>query len=326
MKEALVTVVTTTSPRGEYLEESIQSVLRQNYSNFEIVVVDDSKGASSQGLLERYADRLQMIDQCPGDEHLQLKKLLALAQGEMLCLMRPDEPLLAGALRAGVDALRSNPEVLVAYPDWLVIDDDGLIRGEQRNAEFSLADMILEQSCIPGPASVFRRTVLGDEPWILSSILAGGDHRLWLSAARRGAFIRIPHLYGCLRGPGGSSIHREGGLEAAKEQIDLMEEFFSSPVPPEIAAIRRDAFATAYYQAGSLLEPRLLGRINFFLKFLRSASPEMLRKQPGRLLDMALLLCERWTPAKQVAWYLRRRRQRSHRIGNHYSLIASDFT
>jgi len=44
--------------QGKYIEESINSVLKQNYPNLEFMVLDGGSTDGSREIIERYADKL----------------------------------------------------------------------------------------------------------------------------------------------------------------------------------------------------------------------------------------------------------------------------
>src|SRR5581483_10053531 len=61
----LVTIVTPSYNQGEFLERTIQSVLRQNYSNVEYIVQDGGSTDATKAILEQYRPRLNFCDSLP---------------------------------------------------------------------------------------------------------------------------------------------------------------------------------------------------------------------------------------------------------------------
>ena len=53
----LVTVYVTNFNYGNYIEQSIESVLAQTYKNFELIVIDDGSTDDSREIINRYIDK-----------------------------------------------------------------------------------------------------------------------------------------------------------------------------------------------------------------------------------------------------------------------------
>ena len=62
MTESLVSVIIPNYNYAEYLQESIDSVLHQDYSSIEIIVVDDGSTDNSREILKSYGSRIRVIE------------------------------------------------------------------------------------------------------------------------------------------------------------------------------------------------------------------------------------------------------------------------
>ena len=326
MSQPLVSIITPTYNREDLLEETIQSVLAQGYPNLEYIVIDDGSSDNTRQILERYQDRLSWYHHPNMGETRTVNRGFQLARGEVICVLSSDDPMLAGSIQAAVDALTAHPEALVAYPDWVRIDETGTIFDEVRTSDYSFRDMVLWHDCVPGPSTFFRRSLLEKVQGRDPAFRYTGDFDFWLRAALHGPFLRIPHLYGCFREHRGSTSVAALSPDMATEHIALMDSFFALGPPPEIAALRRDAYSSAYFTAGFVVGPDFRERLRYFTRALRMSSWSFFWRQRNRLPTMLILLFEACPAVATFRRILLDRQRTSPWRGKHYSLVAGDTT
>lgn len=120
----LVTVITPTYNRADYVAETVESVLAQNYPNIEFIVLDDGSKDKTLEILSKYKDKIILEAHPNMGENPTVNKGFEMAKGEYICVVNSDDPLLPGAITRLVEALMTEPEALAAYPDWLEIDPE----------------------------------------------------------------------------------------------------------------------------------------------------------------------------------------------------------
>jgi glycosyltransferase involved in cell wall biosynthesis len=96
-----ISIITPTLNQGQYLEETILSVLGQNYEGLEYIVVDGGSGDATSAILKKYAHRLAYweSEKDRGQAHA-LNKGLARATGDIVAFINSDDVYLPGALAA----------------------------------------------------------------------------------------------------------------------------------------------------------------------------------------------------------------------------------
>jgi len=111
-----ISVVVPTRNRATSLKRLLDGLLREDYPNKEIVVVD---GASTDGtveLLKSYGQgAVRWISEPDDGECFAANKALAMASGEIIKYMSDDDMLRPGALRHGAEYLREHPEVDIVF-------------------------------------------------------------------------------------------------------------------------------------------------------------------------------------------------------------------
>jgi glycosyltransferase involved in cell wall biosynthesis len=123
----LVSIVTPSLNMAAYLAEAIESVLSQDYSSIEYIVMDGGSTDGTKAILERYRDRLQLSighDKGPTDA---VHQGFSRAKGEIFAWLNADDLYLPGAVRAAVEYLKSHPDVDVIYGEANWIDGWGAV-------------------------------------------------------------------------------------------------------------------------------------------------------------------------------------------------------
>ncbi len=128
-QEPLVSVVISTYNRQAYLKEAISSVVQQTYKNIEVIIADDCSVESPKGLVDGFQDsRLHLrINEKNLGIGLNLTSAFALTKGKYVASLNDDDFWQKDFLEKLVPLLENNPEVVVAFCDYYVINSDSSI-------------------------------------------------------------------------------------------------------------------------------------------------------------------------------------------------------
>lgn len=110
-----ISVVTPSYNQGQYIEETIVSVLEQGYPNVEHIVVDGASTDSTAAVLDKYRDRLACAIQEPDSGQSDaINKGMRLATGDIVTWLNSDDLLAPGALAAAALAFAMSGADMVA--------------------------------------------------------------------------------------------------------------------------------------------------------------------------------------------------------------------
>jgi len=111
----LISVITPSFNQAQYIEETIQSVLSQEYPRLEYIVMDGGSSDGSDEIIRRYASRLAYWTSEPdrGQAHA-INKGFARCTGDLVAWLNSDDVYLPGALRAVGEAYTANPGRIIA--------------------------------------------------------------------------------------------------------------------------------------------------------------------------------------------------------------------
>jgi len=266
----LVSVITPTYNRADLLPETIESVLAQDYPNFEYIILDDGSTDNTQQILAKYNDpRLKWETHPNMGETRTVNKGFQMAKGEYIAVVNSDDPILPGFISKVAAFLQQRPEALVVYPDWLMIDEHSNPIKEIIVREFSYPEMLREHHCHVGPGGMIRRRAIELEKGRDPNWRYVGDYEFWLRVALHGSFIRIPETLVCWRSHSGGATKTAANITIAKEHIEVVDTYYNrSDIPQEVKAVEREARCNAHYIAALLCLPEKRAKARIL--FLRS--------------------------------------------------------
>ena len=107
----LVSVVIPFYSGKEWLDEALESVLEQNYSNIEILVINDGSKEDISNLKEKYASKVKFQDKENGGPATARNLGIEIAAGEYIAFLDSDDLWLPGKLEKQVELMEKNNAV-----------------------------------------------------------------------------------------------------------------------------------------------------------------------------------------------------------------------
>lgn len=98
------------------IRETIQSVLEQTFSDFEIIVIDDGSNDRTSDIIQKIADpRLKCFSYTNGGSSVARNRGISHAKGEFIAFLDADDLWTPDKLELQIEALQKHPEAGVAY-------------------------------------------------------------------------------------------------------------------------------------------------------------------------------------------------------------------
>ncbi len=181
-KNPLVTVIIPTYNRGWILKEAIESVLSQDFGDFELIVVDDGSTDNTMEILDGYDRDITVLRQENHGVSAARNAGIAFASGQFIAFLDSDDMWLPGKLASQIDFFNSNPDALICQTQELWVRNGKRVNPKRRHKKFS--GMIFKQSlplCIVSPSAVMLKKSLLDKTGLFDeSLPACEDYDLWL--------------------------------------------------------------------------------------------------------------------------------------------------
>lgn len=121
-----ISVITPSYNQGEFLEQTIRSVLLQGYPNLEYIIIDGHSSDSSVGIIKKYEAHLAYWVSEPdrGQSHA-INKGFARSTGQIMCWLNSDDFYLPGTLHTIAETLKDGTGIFAAVGHCVQLHADG---------------------------------------------------------------------------------------------------------------------------------------------------------------------------------------------------------
>ena len=218
----LVTIVTPSYNQGHYIEDTILSVLNQDYPNVEYIVVDGGSTDNTIDILRKYDHQLIWFSEPDHGQSHAINKGFKLARGEILAWINSDDKYEQGAISNSVHCLLRHPEIAMTYGRINVISSDGkLIETTPAPRPFDLWAIMYMGYGIDQASTFFRKSALEDVGYVNEKLHWTMDWDLWIRIGSRYNVGTIDAVIASIRMYYGTKTST-GGLKRIAEIVSVV--------------------------------------------------------------------------------------------------------
>ena len=200
----LVSVIIPNYNYARYLEQRIDSVLNQTYTNIEVIILDDCSKDNSIDAISRYkynplVSNIVVNKQNSGCVFKQWEKGIALAKGELIWIAEADDYCELNFLEQVIDEWQKHEDVVMAFCNYVQFDDDAGYRNvpkERKNRCFDGKKFVRRRQArfdVPVNASgvVFSKKAYEQMPHDYMDFRSAGDYMFWTAMMTQGKVVRV---------------------------------------------------------------------------------------------------------------------------------------
>ena len=155
-----VSIVIPAYNAAEFLGRTIESVLAQDDSSYETIIVDDGSKDATPRVIEPYRDRVRYIRQDNGGPSRARNRGVQESAGKYIALLDADDLWLPDKLKSQVDLMENHPEVGFSFTDCVIVSKDGKPIARQFETKPVLA--AIPVACFSNDQRVFQGRVLNE--------------------------------------------------------------------------------------------------------------------------------------------------------------------
>ncbi len=216
-----ITVVTCSFNQARFIEDTLRSVIGQNYPRLEYIVVDGGSADGSQDIIRRYETHLAYweSEKDNGQGHA-LAKGFSRATGDILCWLCSDDLLEEGALREIGALFANDPNLMVVYGDTRFIDEQNRVTRHYKTFPFNRWILLNTEQYTPQPSTFWRREIYHAVGGVNPNAKVIPDGELFLRFSERTKLKYVRRTWSRMRiYPGIMSITRYPEARARFEEL-----------------------------------------------------------------------------------------------------------
>jgi glycosyltransferase EpsE len=192
MNSILISVIMTTfnEPKN-YIQQSIESVLNQTYTNFELLILDDSSNSETIQAIDSFKKdiRVNVVREKRrmGFVHA-LNKGMKMAKGKYIARMDADDICFNDRFEKQIKYMEAHTDIDILGGNMKIIDENGNILSQRQYpcSKFSLKFSSVFRSPVAHPTVMFRRSIIEKNMFYDDLFKKAEDLEFWLRLRNNG--------------------------------------------------------------------------------------------------------------------------------------------
>ena len=199
----LVSIITPTYNRAEFIGRAIESVLQQSVIQWELLVVDDGSTDNTNDVLAAYENdpRIHCVYQPNRGQSVARNNALKRIQGDFVGFLDSDDLWCAQKLELQLAVFETHPDVDIVHGDESMIDSKGMEISRQNMRRYSghIARELLADNSVSITTALVRRKCFDEMGGFDTSVGVADDYDLWLRFSARYRFHYEPGIVASYR-------------------------------------------------------------------------------------------------------------------------------
>jgi hypothetical protein len=292
-----LTILMPVRDGARFLSQAIESVISDEFTDFELVAVDDGSVDETPEILRAWSDRDPRIVIVelgrPRGISAALNRGLSVARAEFIARHDADDLFVPARLRVQLDALSLYPDVVLVVGGYEAIDLLGRKRFSRSFVESPevMSHLLSFSNPIAHDTVMFRRADVYAVGGYDESIMVPQDYDLWLRLSARGRILALPMMCARRRSHDGQITVVMASRRRA-ESLALSERALRATLGRVPAPAETDAVAAIWREEGRPCDFAAADRV--FREALRRSSHA---GDPAFRRRVETLTAERWIEA-----------------------------
>jgi glycosyltransferase involved in cell wall biosynthesis len=229
------------------IKETLQSVQKQTFSDFEIIVINDGSTDQTLEVINTVQDsRISVFSYSNGGLPVARNRGILQANGEFITFLDADDLWTPDKLELQLAALQQHPEAGLAYSWTLIMDEKGenFYPGKSFSFEGNVySELLISNFIASGSNAMLRREAIESVGEFDAELRSCEDWDYWLRVAPHWHFVVVPKPQILYRQSSGAMSSKVDVME--KYHLLVLERAFAA-APPELQPLKNQSLAIEY--------------------------------------------------------------------------------
>lgn len=177
-----ISIITPSYNQGKFIERTILSVLNQNISNLEYLIMDGGSTDETLQILKKYESKYKWISEKDNGQSHAINKGFLNTKGEIVGWLNSDDIYYENTLKTILHFFSVYPEIDIVYGEANHIDENDLIINKYPTEAWNV-DQLKNICYLCQPAVFFRRKILEKHGYLNENLHFCMDYEFWLRLA-----------------------------------------------------------------------------------------------------------------------------------------------
>jgi glycosyltransferase involved in cell wall biosynthesis len=193
-----ITIITPSYNQGQFIEETILSVINQGYPNLEYIIIDGGSTDNTVEIIKKYEKDIQYwVSEKDTGQANAINKGLKIATGEIINWLNSDDVLLPGTLALVAQHFAEHPEAIIVHGR---IQYFGAASYYSQNIpKKDLETRYAAHICMPQPACFFKKKLIDEQGLLDESLHFSMDTDLYVRAGLNYQLAQVEDVFAKFR-------------------------------------------------------------------------------------------------------------------------------
>lgn len=249
-----ISIVTPSYNQGQYIDQAIESVLIQNYPNFEHIVIDNCSTDGTVDILKRY-EHLKWVSEPDKGQSDALNKGFLKAEGQIVGWLNADDYFLPKAFENFLECYENNRDGDFFYGNYCIVNSHRKALRLVRPISYDFKITLHYGPYIPSSGSFLLKKLINDGFLLDIEHRYNMDRKFFLDiGAAKKKFVYINHTISCFRihednasNPSSSAFTHSTRTERQEEEAEKVFYYYSHALKNKfLEKIRRKLLRLIY--------------------------------------------------------------------------------